>query len=367
MTNAAMDWLLRPPPMMEPVVRSDAPPQPEPAPTAAPEPAPTAASEPTSWADVDAALGPIAWAWERWLADGFLTILASVSGLGKSSLALRIAGCYTAGCPWPDGTPFEGERGRVLWCEAESAQALNLARCRAWGLDPRQILAPLPDGLQDVDLTNQAHRQAIARVARRDDVRLIVLDSLSGAVAGRRDENSSEMLQIVSWLSRLARDTHKPVIVTHHLRKKGLQDGDTVTLDRLRGSSAIVQVARLVWALDVPNPARHEALRLSVIKSNLAKFPEPLGLSINESGLTFTAAPKAEREPSAQEQAERFLLDLLSAGPVESADVLAAAQRAGISERTLKRAKASLWVQSVKDGGAWCWALPDDDFEDESA
>jgi len=323
--------------------------------------------EPITWADVGTALRPITWAWERWLADGFLTILASVSGLGKSSLALRIAGCYTAGWPWPDGAPFGGQRGKVLWCESESAQALNLQRCCAWGLDPRQILTPLPDGLLDVDLPNETHRQAIAHVARRDEVRLVVLDSLSGAVAGRRDENSAEMLQVVAWLSRLARDTGKPVLTTHHLRKKSLQDGDAVTLDRLRGSSAIVQTARLVWALDAPNPTHPEALRLSVIKSNLARFPEPLGLSIAEGGLTFAAAPKAEKEPSAEEAAETFLLDLLSAGPVESADVLAEARRAGIAEKTLRRAKDRLWVRSFRDGGLWCWELPHNGLEDEAA
>ena len=64
---------------------------------------------------------------------------------------------------------------------------------------------------------------------------------------------------------RLARDTGKPVLCTHHLRKKGLQDGEAVTLDRLRGSSATVQTARLVWAEEAA-----EALLLHLLREGLS-------------------------------------------------------------------------------------------------
>ena len=116
-------------------------------------------SQPSSylltWADMDKILKPITWAWDGWLANGFLTILASESGMGKSGLLLRICGSFLCGDDWPDGQQFEHEIGGVLWCEAEAAQALNLERAKAWGLPVNQIYCPLGDTLEDINLDNR--------------------------------------------------------------------------------------------------------------------------------------------------------------------------------------------------------------------
>jgi hypothetical protein len=313
-------------------------------------------AEPASWADIGALLGPIRWDWDKWLARGFLCILASRSGLGKSSVALRIVATYTRGNPWPDGSAYDGEAGCVLWCEAEGAQALNLSRAIRWGMNPNVIVTPLGP-LDDVNLMDPDHRLAIGHWARQPDVRLVVVDSLSGAVAGKCDENSSDMLRIVQWLARLARDTRKPVLVCHHLRKKSQLDDHTVALDRLRGSSAIVQSARLVWALD--EPFGDDRLRLSVIKSNLDAFPEPIGLRIVAQGIELLDAAEPPAPLGAQDEAESFLQDALAEGPVESNEVKRQAREAGIAERTLRRAREALYVETTKQDGRWWWHLPD--------
>jgi hypothetical protein len=59
---------------------------------------------------------------------------------------------------------------------------------------------------------------------------------------------------------------------------------------------------------------------------------------------------------SALSEACDWLTDLLSAGPRPSSEVLAAARAAGITNRTLFRAKRILAVNSFKDGAAWVWS-----------
>jgi len=302
-------------------------------------------------------MGPITWAWERWLADGFMTILAAETGKGKSMLALRLAGTFILGWPWPDGSAYTGERGKALWCEAEGAQALNLERATKWGLPLDCLIAPLEDPLTCVDLDNAKHRQAIVAAAKREDVRFIVLDSLSAA-SKRRDENSSGMLQVVTWLANLARDTGKPLLVTHHLRKRGMLDGNEPTLDRLRGFGGIVQPARLVWALHSPDAERPERLRLSVLKSNLGRFPGPVGMTITEDGrVEFGDVPEAPKKPSKLEEAMDWLKDVLAHGPQKQVDIALAADKAGIAWGTLKRAKEMLEVESTKTELGWLWRL----------
>ena len=312
----------------------------------------------STWHVAAVTLGPITWHWERWLAPGFLHILAARTGLGKSTLALRIAGCYLAGWPWPDGRPFEGEKGAVLWLEAEGAQALNVDRAGKWGLPLDAIHTPLADALEDFNLLSARHRHAAEKWAADPAVRLVVLDSLSGARAGA-DENDSRALQSMKWLAELARNTGKPVLATHHLRKRSILDGtDEVNLERLRGSSAIVQVARVVWGLDVPNPAQPSRLRLQVLKDNLGRFPPPLGMRIEEDGrVTFGEAPEPPQSETATERAARFLRRILANGPMKASEILAAAEREGISEKVLRVAKDKLCIESHQQVGGWWWTL----------
>jgi hypothetical protein len=284
------------------------------------------------------------------------------SGAGKSTLALRVAATFLLGWMWPDGTPYTGETGKVLWCETEAGQAINLERAQAWGLPVENILSPLPDPLDDVSLFDQTHLAAIAAVGGRDDVRLIVVDSLSGGTAGR--EKAEDQMPVVKWLAELARNLGKPLILLHHLRKRGLSDSsgnDSVTLDRVRGSSVIVQPARVVWALDAPNPNTPDHKRLSVIKSNLTGQQKDIGVHIGDGGLTFGEAPAAPRAMSKLDQATLLLLRLLADGPRLQTDVEAEAASEGIGMDTMRKAKKKLGCQVTKDGhtGKWSWSLPE--------
>ena len=310
----------------------------------------------SSWLDLGKLLGPITWAWAQWLAIGFLTLLAGSAGKGKSTLALRIAACFLRGDPWPDGSTFTGERGWVLWCETEGAQALNLERAGKWGLNIDHIKNPLADPLGEVNLDNPQHKQAIEAAARLPEVRLIIIDSLSGALGPGRDEKDPKMLTVVKWLAHLARDTGKPVLVTHHLRKRGLlETNDEVTLDRVRGSSAIVQASRMVWGMDCPDPAQKDTLRMLVIKSNLGRFPPPIGLTIDDFGMNFTGAPERPRKPTKLETAKQFLQQLLRNGPVTADTAEQQVANEDISVGTASRAKTALRIDSRRVGETWYW------------
>jgi len=310
-----------------------------------------------TWADIARALGPIEWFWPKWLPRGFVTILAGDLGAGKSALALRIAAVFCAAWSWPDGTQCDSP-GEVLWLEAESAQAINLERARNWGL-PLDNIVTMPDPFAAVNLDDPAQRAEIEFISKRPSLRLIVVDSLRAATRG--DENSSATIQAVLWLASLARDHQLAVLLLHHLRKRGLQDRpDVVTLDRLRGSSAIVQPARVVWAIDAPDPTRPEMRRLSVIKSNLACFPEPLGFQVTNNSLLFGPAPEAPRQETRVDRACDLLLSLLRQGPREVTELQTEAEGAGLSWDTMKRAKGKLGVVAIRDGKRrlWLWALP---------
>ena len=315
-------------------------------------------AEGADWSALEAAVAPIEWDWSGWMARGIMAIMASESGMGKSGLALRVAGSYIKRWTWPDGTRYDGPLGSVLWCEAEAGQAIHLERARAWGLPLKKLLTPLADPLADIYLDDPEHQAAIEHMAARDDVRLIVVDSLSGA--NRQKENDSDMRAIGKWLAELARNLNKPLLVTHHLRKRGLLDGNNerVGLDRLRGSSAIAQFGRVIWALDAPDPSDEEHKRLSVIKSNLAKIPAPAGVRITGEGVQFDAAPEAPKTETLQDKAADLLYSLLADGPMDAVEVEKHVKGAGISMHAANRAKDKIGVASLRLNGKWQWSLP---------
>lgn len=310
-----------------------------------------------SWEDMEAILGPIEWAWDRWLPKGMLTILASESGIGKSALALRICASFLIGLEWPDGKPYKDDVGKVLWIEAEAAQAINLERAQNWNMPISNILTPLAHPLDDVILDDPKHKKAIEEATYRDDVLFVVVDSLRGAAGG--DENKSEFIGTVKWLAELARDTGKPILLVHHLRKRTIFDGGNgPNLNMLRGSSAIVQPARVIWAIDTPDQNNKTMKRLQVIKNNLGPFPEAIGMQISVSGVKFGDAPETPRSTTVVDQAGDLLLSLLSKEPKRSTELQEEFDAAGISWQSAKRAKKRMSIVAKRRGNQWYWSLP---------
>jgi hypothetical protein len=76
-----------------------------------------------------------------------------------------------------------------------------------------------------------------------------------------------------------------------------------------------VQAARVVWALDEPDPYQPEVKRICEIKNNLAVFPEPLGMWINNEGVFFRDAPEKPEAESQADKAADIILALLQGEP----------------------------------------------------
>ena len=301
-------------------------------------------------------LGSTKWDWPGWLACGHLAIIAGSQEAGKSLTALHVAGCYTMGWDWPDGTPFTGKRGRVLWAEGESGQQINHDRCKAWGIDPDKIILPGLE-VEDFSLGNERHRARFWEIARREDVVTSIIDSLSG-IHGKR-ESDAEMQQVIKPLANLARDIDKSLLLSHHLNKPIQGMADVLTLNRIRGSGTITQTARIVWGLDRPDVSDLEIRRLSVLKSNFGPKPDPIGFNVLPGGLEFTDAPNVLRTVETQRgDAMDFLRDQLHNNPLLVEDVKQAAQAEEFSWSTVRKAKLDLGVVSVFKHGNWCWGLP---------
>ena len=313
----------------------------------------TRAGQVWTYADIDKLLGPIEWEWEGWLAKGIATLIAAEPGTGKSMLALRMAATFILGWPWPDGTPYTGERGAVLWCETESGEAMNRDRMKEWGIPLDQVIVAGVNPLDGISLESLRDVDQVRQLAARDDVRLIIIDSLSGSHS--KSESENEVGLLVKAVAQVARDTQKPVIITHHLNKQFRTN--RISLLNVRGTTAIAQYVRLIWALDAPDPDDTTALRLYSIKNNMARRPAEIGLRITQHGMSSIPVPQVPEQDNPIDKVRQALLEMIDEDGIPVKEIEAAMKDMGASMSTARRARADLRIQTEIRDGQYFWAV----------
>ena len=76
------------------------------------------------------------------------------------------------------------------------------------------------------------------------------------------------------------------------------------------------------------------------------------------------AAPSQSR--AVRRSVDQWLMNRLEAGPVKVREIAIAAQAAGMSMRTVERAKRRLGIKADRSGKGWCWSLPQDRHDEQA-
>jgi len=310
----------------------------------------------TTAAAAAAFIDDIRWTWRPWMPDGFLTMMVGETGIGKSKLALRMVQSVVTPREWPDGAPGPAAAGKALYIDTESAQAMHLQRMRAAGLPMDRVYLPGTQADAHLDLSDSRTLRFVRHLHERETLSLVVIDSLRSGMPG--DENSSEFGERLGPWARLACELAAPVVIVHHANKRA--NGAAITLERLRGSSAIAALPRSIIAVDGACPGA-DTVRVHSLKCNFARPPEPFALRITEHGCEPTALPDAPRRDHVQAEAEQFLVALLHGGAVAASEVHSEARARGISTGTLARARQALAIAVLPDPGdgrKTLWQLP---------
>ena len=319
----------------------------------------------------------VRWIWQGWMPAGKVCILDGDPGLGKSTLALDIAARVSRGLPMPDGTrsQLDGPRGVVILSAEDGLADTTRIRLDAAGADCERIVAIVAtsdaEGAPMPTLADVAHVRAAIRAI---DAALVIVDPLMAYLPA--DVNSFKDQDVrralTPWI-RLASATGAAVLLVRHLNKSAGMSA----IQRGGGSIGIIGAARCGWLL-AADPDDEQRRILAHVKGNLGPRPESLrlrtvaadnGASLIEWGGTSPltadelATPPNPEGRSEKREAIDFLREILADGPRTFKDCQQAAKEAGISERTLDRAKAALYVRSIRHGPGWAWSLPDADVQ----
>lgn len=187
----------------------------------------------------------------QFIVDGVLIVPSLVIVYGspggfKSMLVADLMTCVAAGEDWliPKDPKTDTARATTqvgtLWCDFDNGNRRTherfeaLARVRNLPESTPLYYVSMPDPWLDAN-DKSAIGELVQRI-RKLNVQLVVIDNL-GTITGKADENSAEMVQVMSNLRYVAETTQSCVIVLHHQRKgSGVQSRSG---EMLRGHSSI--------------------------------------------------------------------------------------------------------------------------------
>ncbi len=305
---------------------------------------------------------------------GALVLLAGPVDVGKSIVTLTIAAQVTRGTL--PGVLF-GQPRSVVICASEDSWAHVIApRLLVAGADLDRVYradVTHPSGLRG-ELSLPADLRELEDAIREHDVALVILDPLLSRIGTKLDSHKdAEVRQALEPLVRVADRTGAAILGIIHFRKT---DGSVV--DRIMASTAFVAVARLVLAV-IPDAEDRGRAFLGVAKSNLGPKPPVLSYRIQTAaaapGITAgrlvwegedprsiedLASLGSARAHTATADASEWLAELLSDGPLLSADIKDLSRSLGHSDATLRRAAHRVGVVVSSEGWPRVtrWALP---------
>jgi RecA-family ATPase len=206
--------------------------------------------------------------------------------------------------------------------------------------------------------------------------RLLVVDPIQSYMGASVDlHRSNETRPVLDGLSKLAAKYDCAILLVRHLSKAGNSKAITRGLGSIDLSGA-VRSEMLAGSL----PDDPETRALIHVKSNIGKIGETLGYRIDNDGqfswtgksqvtaFDLLAAPEGP-DRGAVERAQEWLTALLKTGSKDYRTILELAGGEGFKEKTLRRAKTQLRIQSRKAsfGGGWIWWLPENEPGSEAA
>ncbi len=294
---------------------------------------------------------PIPWTLDRFAARGYLTVLASRGGEGKSLFTLAAASATEAGGAC-GGIPATAATAAV-W-DAENGPPLLGRRLHLLG--PDATFPALYDA-STVRLTDPATIDALAAEIAAEGYQLVILDALRTLAPDIEESNGDEMAPLVVAVKQLARTTLAAIVLIVHRDKALAHD--------YRGSSVLHDQADLVFVLEreKDDPLRWRR-RLRCSKARICEEPDDrwLGLRVHHGELTITEAapfePPAVRGPAVRDGLADELLEVLreDGGRLTRSELARRVERSR-SDNTVRRALDDLADQGLIDrddeAGGW--------------
>ena len=307
----------------------------------------------------------IDWLWYPYIPYGKITVIQGDPGDGKTTVVLAIAAAVTTGAALPE-SKTAAEPMSVIFQTAEDGLSDTVKpRLVQSGADCSRIIV-IDESERELSLSDFRIEQAIMQT----DAKLFILDPLQAYIGADVDmHRANEIRPVLKRIGAIAEKTGCAIVVIGHLNK-----GTSKSQYRGLGSIDIQAAAQSVLTV---GRIKGKPYTRAIVqgKNNLAPEGQAIGFELDPATgfrwigtLTITidellSGIMSERD-SAYDRAVDFIKSELADDDKRAAFLFEKAKSEEIQERTLKKAKAALFVKSYKQGDRWYWAaLPQPENE----
>jgi len=283
---------------------------------------------------------------------------------GKTWFMLRLVQSVITGCDWPDGRPYEGETGSVVWCDSEGFIHEVKSRLRDMGVDTSKIITPMmPETNFNGELNS--HTGALGYLMTKPEVKLVVMDSWSGCQPTLKSENDAAASKFSTAMARMASLHNKSLSIIHNLNKGFNREnrklsGGLIELSHIRGSSNILRDIRSVLGYSQPSMDSLERC-FHIVSSKLLRWPvpDPIVCTLDPEGLlVFGGAMPATGKPVPTDAVWVWLLECLKKGSMPEYSVRDAAAEKGLDWPAVARISSNRGIRKTpRADGVMMWSL----------
>jgi putative DNA primase/helicase len=336
---------------------------------------------------------PMYWLWENRIPLGKLTVFCGPPDTGKSTVAIDIVARGTQGNDWPDAPNSSMPFDVLMLISEDDLADTTVPRLTVAGADLHRV-----HFAKRTIISGQAKRaerqialdtdlEAIETVLRENSaIKLVVLDPISSYLGKLKKNGEEDIRWVLTQMKELAERTGVAVVSIDHFNKNIQQAG----IHRLSGAGALGAVPRAVWAfvkdtddeekltrlmlnakLNVVSEAKKAGLKYRfktvplTIKDRICELSVIDWLGKSGSDLDEVLHKQADPEKGQLENCAAWLESRLASAPVPSRIIYTEAERAGYSEKTVKRAVARLGIDAKKKGERWYMELKQEGQQQE--
>lgn len=302
----------------------------------------------------------ITWIWNLWFQRSTVNLLSAEGGAGKTRFMLDLCRRTHLGEPWPDGSPTVPwpHQYLAMWVAGDRNHGELLENSTKFGFGERiSYSGSKTDPLGGITLNTREDFTTLYRRAKAARPMFLVVDTAGGATSYNLTRQE-EARQFFAPLSDMALRLGLCVVVITHLNASKNTYGK-------RAEERVRTVVRITSQDREPETKR----RVEVQKSN-ARFPDPIGMFLGESGCEYDADPPAAPVPFGQaaEPAEKgpptkvkecaeWLAGRLADAPRPLVDLRREAESAGFKVGTLYTAKEHLKLVEARSNNLMYWGL----------
>jgi KaiC/GvpD/RAD55 family RecA-like ATPase len=245
-----------------------------------------------------------------------ISLVFGEAGCGKTFFALDMALHVAAGLDWFGRRVAQGA---VIYVAAEAGAGI-INRVAAWRQASGLVDLPFAAVTNSIDLCHPAAGDVSRLIdtirAALPDPALLVIDTVSRALAGGNENAPDDMGALVRSLDQLRDELHCHVLAVHHAGKDSgrgsrghslLHCAIDTEIEVVRDATSAISTATITKQRDGPTDGTI-AFRIRAVTLGTDDDGEPVTSCVVEKAETAPAAPRSKPLPPAQQRA----LDLLT-------------------------------------------------------